>query len=87
MEQLRELRRHLGSGRQHPVNAARRWDNDDVWNVDGIANGAGAGALYLSKNELDSPSNVESALKNAAKTTTNKSKNGVTIKRLHVGGM
>ena len=49
--------------------------------------GAGAGALYLSKNEADSPSNVESALKNAAKTTTNKSKNGATIKRLYVGGM
>ena len=46
---------------------------------------AGAGALYLSTNTGASPSNVESALKSAATTTANKSKDGRTITRLYVG--
>ena len=47
---------------------------------------AGGGALYLSTHPGASPSSVESALKSAATTTTNKSKDGRTITRLHVGG-
>jgi aqualysin 1 len=45
---------------------------------------AGAGALYLSLNPGASPSQVETALKNAAVTTANKSKDGRTITRLYV---
>ncbi|MFN2414058.1 MAG: S8 family serine peptidase, partial [Pyrinomonadaceae bacterium] len=48
--------------------------------------GAGGGALYLSSHTGSSPSNVESALKSAATTTANKSKDGRTITRLYVGG-
>ncbi len=47
---------------------------------------AGGAALYLSRNNAASPSSVETALRNAATTTTNKSKDGRTITRLHVGG-
>ena len=47
---------------------------------------AGGGALYLSTHTGASPSSVETALRNAATTTTNKSKDGRTITRLHVGG-
>lgn len=47
---------------------------------------AGGGALYLSTHPGASPSSVETALKNAATTTTNKSKDGRTITRLYVGG-
>lgn len=48
--------------------------------------GAGGGALYLSSNTSASPSDVETALKSAAATTANKSKDGRTITRLYVGG-
>ena len=48
--------------------------------------GAGGGALYLSNNTGASPSQVESALKNAATTTSNRSKDNRTITRLYVGG-
>ncbi len=48
--------------------------------------GAGGGALYLSSHTSASASTVESALKNAATTTTNKSKDGRTITRENVGG-
>jgi aqualysin 1 len=47
--------------------------------------GAGGDALYLSSHTGD-PSAVESALKAAATTTANKSKNDRTITRLYVGG-
>ena len=47
--------------------------------------GAGGGALYLSSHTGASPSSVESALKSAATTTANKSKDGRTITRLYVG--
>jgi aqualysin 1 len=47
--------------------------------------GAGGGALYLSKTNASAAS-VEGALKNAATTTANRSKDGRTIKRLWVGG-
>ena len=47
--------------------------------------GAGGGALYLSSHTSSSPSNVESALKSAAATTANKSKDGRTIIREFVG--
>jgi subtilisin family serine protease len=47
--------------------------------------GAGGGALYLSDDSTASPAIVESALKNAATATSNKSKDGRTIRRLHVG--
>lgn len=47
---------------------------------------AGGGALYLSSNTGASPGTVESALKSAATTTANKSKDGRTIVRLYVGG-
>jgi aqualysin 1 len=46
----------------------------------------GGGALYLSSNTSASPTAVESALKSAATTTPNKSKDGRTITRLYVGG-
>ena len=46
--------------------------------------GAGGGALYLSKRNVN-PTSVEGALKSAATTTANKSKDGRTIKRLQVG--
>jgi serine protease len=48
--------------------------------------GAGGGALYLSSHTGASPSTVEGALKSAATTTANKSKDGRTITRLYVGG-
>ncbi len=48
--------------------------------------GAGGGALYLSSNTGASPSTVEGALKSAATTTANKSKDGRTITREYVGG-
>jgi subtilisin family serine protease len=48
--------------------------------------GSGAGALYLSPRTSASPASVEGALKTAATTTANKSKDGRTIKRLRVGG-
>lgn len=47
---------------------------------------AGGGALYRSSNTGASPSLVEAAIKNAATTTANKSKDGRTITRLYVGG-
>jgi subtilisin family serine protease len=47
---------------------------------------AGGGALYLSSHTTATPASVESALKSAATTTVNKSKDGRTIKRLWVGG-
>jgi len=47
---------------------------------------AGGGALYLSSHTTATPASVESALKSAATTTANKSKDGRTIKRLWVGG-
>jgi subtilisin family serine protease len=47
--------------------------------------GAGGGALYLSSSTGASASQVETALKNAATTTANKSKDGRTIVRLYVG--
>jgi aqualysin 1 len=47
--------------------------------------GAGGAALYLSRTNT-SPASVEGALKTAATTTANKSKDGRTIKRLWVGG-
>ncbi|MDP8943564.1 MAG: S8 family serine peptidase [Actinomycetota bacterium] len=46
----------------------------------------GGGALYLSSHTGDSPSVVEAALRSAATTTTNASKDGRTITREHVGG-
>ena len=46
----------------------------------------GGGALYLSSNSSASPETVEGALKSAATTTANKSKDGRTITRLYVGG-
>jgi aqualysin 1 len=48
--------------------------------------GAGGAALYLSRTNA-SPASVEGALKTAATTTANKSKDGRTIKRLWVGGL
>ena len=47
---------------------------------------AGGGALYLSSHPGAGPSSVESTLKQAAKTTTNASKNGRSILREYVGG-
>src|SRR5215204_3171774 len=48
---------------------------------------AGGGALYLSTPRANmDPSSVESALKSAATTTANTSKDGTTIKREYVGG-
>jgi aqualysin 1 len=47
--------------------------------------GAGGGALYLSSHMGASPSSVESALKSAATTTSNKSNDGRAIRRLNVG--
>ena len=49
--------------------------------------GAGGGALYLSKNTTKTPAEVESALKSAATTTSNKSKDGKTIVRENVESM
>jgi subtilisin family serine protease len=50
--------------------------------------GAGGGALYLSKNTTKIPAEVESALKSAATTTSNKSKDDkTTIVRENVGSM
>jgi serine protease len=49
--------------------------------------GAGGGALYRSNNTAKTPAEVESALKSAATTTSNKSKNGKTIVRENVGSM
>jgi subtilisin family serine protease len=46
--------------------------------------GAGGGALYLSRNTAASPSTAENALKSAATTTANKSKDGRTIRREYV---
>ncbi len=46
----------------------------------------GGGALYLSSHVGASSSSVESALKQAAKTTTNTSKDGRSILREYVGG-
>jgi subtilisin family serine protease len=46
----------------------------------------GGAALYLSKNPAASPGTVETALRNAATTTTKKSKDGRTIIREYVGG-
>jgi subtilisin family serine protease len=48
--------------------------------------GAGGGALYLSSQTAATPSVVEAALKAAATTTTNLSKDGKVIKRLNVEG-
>jgi serine protease len=48
--------------------------------------GAGAGALYLSSAAGASPAAVETALKSAATTTSNTSKDGRAITRLNVGG-
>ena len=47
--------------------------------------GAGGGALYLSSHTGASPTTVEGALKSAATTTANKSKDGRTITREYVG--
>jgi subtilisin family serine protease len=47
--------------------------------------GAGGGGLYLSNNTGASPAAVETALKSAAQTTANKSKDGKTIVREFVG--
>ena len=47
--------------------------------------GAGGGGLYLSSNTGASPATVETALKSAATTAANKSKDGRTITRLYVG--
>jgi subtilisin family serine protease len=46
----------------------------------------GGAALYLSKNLAASPGTVETALRNAATTTTKTSKDGRTIIREYVGG-
>jgi aqualysin 1 len=46
---------------------------------------AGGGALYLSGSTAASPATVEKAIKSAATTTSNKSKDGRTITRLYVG--
>jgi len=46
----------------------------------------GGGALYLSSHAGAGPSRVESALKQATKATTNKSKSGSSIVREYVGG-
>ena len=46
----------------------------------------GGGALYLSGNGAASPSAVEGALRGAATTTANRSKDGRVITRLNVGG-
>jgi subtilisin family serine protease len=48
---------------------------------------AGGGALYLATHTGASASTVESALKSAATSMTNKSKDGRTITRLNVGGL
>jgi subtilisin family serine protease len=48
--------------------------------------GAGGGTLYLAKSTSASPATVESALKSAATTTANKSKDGRTITRENVTG-
>jgi subtilisin family serine protease len=48
--------------------------------------GAGGGALYLSSHTTASPTDVESALRNAATTTNKFSKDGQPIVRLWVGG-
>src|SRR5918992_391603 len=48
--------------------------------------GAGGGALYLSSHTGSSPSTVEGALKSAATTTANKSKDGRAIVQEYVGG-
>jgi subtilisin family serine protease len=45
----------------------------------------GGGTLYLSKSTSASPATVEGALKSAATTTANKSKDGRTITREYVG--
>ena len=47
---------------------------------------AAGGGLYLSKQTTASPSTVESELKSVATTTSNKSKDGGTIKREYVRG-
>jgi subtilisin family serine protease len=47
---------------------------------------AGGAALYLSKNAGASPASVEFVVRNTATATGNKSKDGRTITRLHVGG-
>jgi subtilisin family serine protease len=46
--------------------------------------GAGAGALYLSRNSAASPSSVESAIKSTAQSTGRTSKDGRAIRRLYV---
>jgi len=46
----------------------------------------GGATLYLSSHTGAAPSSVENALKQATKTTTNKSKNGSSILREYVGG-
>jgi len=46
----------------------------------------GGGAVYLSTHTSASAATVEGALKSAATTTSNKSKDGRTITRLYVGG-
>jgi serine protease len=47
--------------------------------------GAGGGALYLSSSTTATPATTEQALKSAALTTANKSKDGRTITLLNVG--
>ena len=37
VEQLRQLRGHLGAGGEHPLDPTRRWDDNHVRHVDGIA--------------------------------------------------
>lgn len=49
--------------------------------------GAGAGALYLSKNMSAAPATVEAELVSRAAATSNSSKNGEVIMRLWVGSM
>jgi subtilisin family serine protease len=46
--------------------------------------GAGAGALYLSRNSAASPSSVESAIKSTSQSTGRTSKDGRAIRRLYV---
>ena len=88
MEQLRRLRGHLGTGRQHPLHEkARRRHDDDVGDVDGgRPHVVGGAALYLSSHTTASPGAVETALRSAATTTSKKSKDGRTIIREYVGG-
>lgn len=86
LEQLRQLRRHLGARCQDPLNEDGRRNDQDGWRLHGRSARRGGAALYLSKNTSASSSTVEAELKRAATRPGTRSKDGRAVLLENVGG-